>query len=100
MAELDEAIRHAAGRPQAGLITRHGLPQEIIPALASQLGHAMRTSIPQRAYQVLLGDDGALYWLSRDASGATTRYDTEPGASVWKRMGVAILSVLPIDWLL
>src|SRR5450830_224528 len=70
------------------------------PALASQLGLAMRTTIPQRAYQVLLGDDGALYWIARDASGTTTRYDTQPGASVWKRMGVAILSVLPIDWLL
>ncbi len=70
------------------------------PALASQLGLAMRTTIPQRAYQVLLGDDGALYWIARDASGTTTRYDTEPGTSVWKRMGVAILSVLPIDWLL
>ena len=60
----------------------------------------MRTTIPQRAYQVLLGDDGALYWIARDASGSVTRYDTEPGASVWKRIGVAILSVLPIDWLL
>ncbi|SDM34837.1 Phosphatidylserine/phosphatidylglycerophosphate/cardiolipin synthase [Janthinobacterium sp. OK676] len=70
------------------------------PALASQLGLAMRTTIPQRAYQVMLGTDGALYWIARDASGATTHYDTEPGTSVWKRMGVAILSVLPIDWLL
>ena len=70
------------------------------PALASQLGQAMRTTIPQRAYQVLLNPDGSLYWIARNANGTTTRYDTEPGASVWKRLGVAILSVLPIDWLL
>ncbi|APA71506.1 hypothetical protein YQ44_17420 [Janthinobacterium sp. 1_2014MBL_MicDiv] len=70
------------------------------PALARQLGQAMRTTIPQRAYQVMLGADGALYWIARSANGSTTRYDTEPGTSVWKRMGVAILSVLPIDWLL
>lgn len=70
------------------------------PALAGKLGQAMRGSIPQRAYQVLLGDDGALYWIARDANGGITRYDTEPGTSVWKRMGVSILSVLPIDWLL
>lgn len=70
------------------------------PALAGQLGQAMRTTIPQRAYQVLLNPDGSLYWIARNANGTTTRYDTEPGASVWKRMGVAILSVLPIDWLL
>lgn len=70
------------------------------PALAGQLGQAMRTTIPQRAYQVLLNPDGSLYWIARNANGTTTRYDTEPGASVWKRIGVAILSVLPIDWLL
>ncbi len=70
------------------------------PVLARQLGQAMRTTIPQRAYQVLLNPDGSLYWIARNANGTTTRYDTEPGASVWKRMGVAILSVLPIDWLL
>ncbi len=70
------------------------------PVLARQLGQAMRTTIPQRAYQVLLAPDGSLYWIARNANGSTTRYDTEPGTSVWKRMGVAILSVLPIDWLL
>ena len=70
------------------------------PALAGKLGQAMRGSIPQRAYQVLLQPDGTLYWIARDAQGGITRYDTEPGTSVWKRMGVAILSVLPIDWLL
>jgi len=68
--------------------------------LASQLGQAMRTTIPQRAYQVMLAADGSLYWVARNANGSTTRYDTEPGTSIWKRMGVAILSVLPIDWLL
>ena len=70
------------------------------PVLAGKLGQAMRGTIPQRAYQVLLNPDGSLYWIARDANGGITRYDTEPGTSVWKRMGVAILSVLPIDWLL
>ena len=70
------------------------------PGLAGKLGQAMRGSIPQRAYQVLLNPDGSLYWIARDANGGATRYDTEPGTSVWKRMGVSVLSVLPIDWLL
>lgn len=70
------------------------------PAMAGKLGAAMRSSVPQRAYQVLLDADGKLYWLARDAKGGVTRFDTEPNTSVWKRMGVAILSLLPIDWLL
>ncbi|MBG6222561.1 MULTISPECIES: hypothetical protein [unclassified Janthinobacterium] len=53
-----------------------------------------------RACQVLLNPGGTLYWIARDAHGAATRYDTEPGSSVWKRMGMALLSLLPIDWLL
>ncbi|MEG0047135.1 MAG: deoxyribodipyrimidine photo-lyase, partial [Comamonas sp.] len=57
VAELDEAIRHAAGRPQTGLITRRGLPQEIIPALASQLG----------AGAVFCNDDDEPAALARDA---------------------------------
>ncbi|MEG0885085.1 MAG: hypothetical protein RSH52_27990 [Janthinobacterium sp.] len=74
----------------------------IAAGLSAKTAEAAAKGLPNSlfAVQVLLGDDGALYWIARDASGGVTRYDTEPGASVWKRIGVAILSVLPIDWLL
>ncbi|CDG82178.1 phospholipase D family protein [Janthinobacterium agaricidamnosum] len=69
------------------------------PVLARQLATAMRHSVPLRAYQVRLNDDGSLYWIARNGD-SEVRYDTEPGASYWKRLGVGILSLLPIDWLL
>lgn len=69
------------------------------PALAKQLADTLQERLPVRAYQVKLDADGALYWLERDGA-KTIRHDTEPGTSVWKRLGVRIMSVLPIDWLL
>lgn len=62
LAELDEAIRQSAGRPQAGLITRRGLPQDIIPELALQLG----------ATAVFCNDDDEPAALARDAQVASS----------------------------
>ncbi len=57
LTELDAALRETAGRPQTGLITRRGLPQDIIPALARQLG----------AGAVFCNDDDEPAALARDA---------------------------------
>ena len=51
------------------------------------------------AYQVHLAGDGSLYWTEwRD--GQLVRHTVEPGTTVWKRATVAVLAVLPIEWLL
>lgn len=55
--ELDEAIRQSASRPHVGLLIRRGLPQDIIPALAEQLGAAA----------VFCNDDDEPAALARDA---------------------------------
>ena len=57
LSELDEAMRLCAGRTQASLITRRGLPQDLIPALAQQLGAAA----------VFCNDDDEPAALARDA---------------------------------
>lgn len=62
LAELDEAMRQSTGRPQAGLITRRGLPQDIIPELAQQLG----------ATAVFCNDDDEPAALARDAQVASS----------------------------
>ena len=69
------------------------------PAMARQLATTLDVSVADRAYEVRLAPDGALYWIERK-QGAAIRYDTEPGAGFWRRMGVMVLSWLPIDWLL
>lgn len=57
LSELNEAMRLCAGRTQAGLITRRGLPQDLIPALAQQLDAAA----------VFCNDDDEPAALARDA---------------------------------
>lgn len=69
------------------------------PRMAQELSRAMDTRIPERAYEVRLDETGKLFWLER-ADGKTLRYDVEPGTGIWKRAGVRILSILPIEWLL
>jgi putative cardiolipin synthase len=69
------------------------------PAMARQLAETLDSGLADRAYEVRLAPDGSLYWIEQ-TQGAAIRHDTEPGTSFWRRMGVRILSWLPIDWLL
>ena len=56
--------------------------------------------VPTLAYEVRLAPDGSsLEWIERTSSGET-RHDTEPGTTWATRMGVEMLSILPIEWLL
>ncbi len=70
------------------------------PALAEGLARFFDADVPLLAYEVRLKPDGSsLEWIERTASGET-RHDTEPGTTWATRMGVEMLSILPIEWLL
>jgi putative cardiolipin synthase len=69
------------------------------PTMARQLAATLTSGVAERAYEVRLAPDGALYWTERK-QGAIIRHDTEPGTGFWRRVGVRLLSWLPIDWLL
>jgi len=69
------------------------------PTMAQQLAASFKQNMTDRAYQVKLAPDGSLYWIGTQ-KGVVTRYDTEPGTSFLERVGIKVLSWLPIDWLL
>lgn len=69
------------------------------PAMARQLSDSFNKNMTERAYQVKLAPDGSLYWIGTQ-KGVVTRYDVEPGTTFLQRLGVKVLSWLPIDWLL
>ena len=71
------------------------------PVLAQRSGRDSSTvEVPMLAYEVRLTPDGdSLEWIERTASGEK-RYDTEPETDWSTRMGVELLSILPIEWLL
>jgi putative cardiolipin synthase len=69
------------------------------PALAETIADWFAREVPTRAYQVTLGDAGRLRWIDRH-DGMEALQEEEPGTGVWRRFAVAVLSVLPIEWLL
>ncbi len=70
------------------------------PAMAQRMSSVLDKQIMARAYEVRLAPDGQLRWVERNAAGTETWHATEPGASWWQRGSVALMALLPIDWLL
>ena len=69
------------------------------PLMARQLDARMSGGVVERAYEVRLASDGELEWIERK-EGVEMHYRSEPGAGLWRRLQVRVLSILPIDWLL
>lgn len=53
----------------------------------------------EHAYRVKLNAKGDLYWLEQK-DGNEVRHNHEPNMGWWKRFGVSILALFPIEWLL
>jgi putative cardiolipin synthase len=70
------------------------------PELAGAMADVIDEALPQQAYQVVLADAGTpnarLEWISIE-DGATVRFDNDPAASLWRRLSVWFLSLLPIE---
>ena len=70
------------------------------PVLAQRLTRFFDVEVPMLAYEVRLAADGnSLEWIERTASGEK-HYDTEPETDLSTRMGVELMSILPIERLL
>ena len=69
------------------------------PALARSMAEARHRRLPENAYRVRLNDQGELRWVET-IEGREVVHDEEPGTTFWGRLGVSILSLLPIEWLL
>jgi putative cardiolipin synthase len=67
-------------------------------ALAQGIVDAMSDGVTSRAYALGLSN-GALTWTEVTAGGERV-HRREPGTTLWQRLGVALLSYLPIEWLL
>ena len=66
--------------------------------LATKMEASFATA-PEHAYRVKLTEQNDLYWLEQ-VEGKEVRYDSEPNTAWWKRLGVKILALFPIEWLL
>lgn len=69
------------------------------PKLAADISNAFQTEIPAHAFEVILTPDGELNWLEQTSEGIRV-HASEPGTQWWQRQAIAILSKMPIEWLL
>jgi len=72
-----------------------GLPFYVTSAEPGQ-PYLLRTNLLEDAYRVQLSADGRMQWVETTADG-TIVHDEEPGTTFWRRLGVRLLSLLPID---
>lgn len=68
-------------------------------AIAALIQTRLDTLVIKGAYEVVLDDRGRMSWIERRDDGEI-RHDREPATSGTQRAGIAILSHLPIEWLL
>lgn len=67
------------------------------PELAAQLREQFeRTTSPELSYRVVIEEDEGLVWYD-EVRGEKRRLEREPDASVWRRLAVTLLRVLPIE---
>ena len=69
-------------------------------AMATVVSDAISGPLADRSYSVRLGPGGALEWIERTGDGKERVWHEEPAASPGRRLGVKLLSLLPIEWLL
>jgi cardiolipin synthase C len=65
-------------------------------AMAREIAAAFDRAIPANSYHLRLSPSGELYWLERRGE-RVLRADVEPGTGFWQRVGVWLLSRLPIE---
>jgi putative cardiolipin synthase len=69
------------------------------PALATAVDEAYTRNVPLTAWQVTLTEAGELQWTEQ-VDGKIVRYDEEPEAGIWRRVGAGLIGLLPVDWML
>ena len=69
------------------------------PGLAQSIAGTFAHHIPASAYEVRLAPDGSLRWVEH-AGDKEIVHENEPGTTFWQRLGVSLLSLLPIESLL
>jgi putative cardiolipin synthase len=68
-------------------------------ALATAIADTFTTDVPERSYHVQLSDSGSLRWIEQTGRDVIT-HNAEPGATLWRRLRLIVLSKLPVEWLL
>ena len=69
------------------------------PSLGTGVAEAFARQLPAHAYEVRLGQSGAMEWVEQ-LEGQSLVHEREPGTSWFLRASVWVMSLLPIEWML
>ena len=69
------------------------------PDLAAFMRGQLETAVAESTYELVLTGSGEINWLER-RDGTTFAHRREPSTSLAQRVGIGILSRLPIEWML
>ena len=67
--------------------------------LAQSVSASLDRWLPKNAFELRLGTGQRIEWVERTDAGLVVHHE-EPRATLWRRLVSALLSLLPIEWLL
>lgn len=70
------------------------------PDMASRISDIFDSSIPMTSYQPKLTPENKMVWIERLPDGKAVIYQEEPGASWLQQIAIAVIGILPIEWML
>ncbi|KRW97699.1 phospholipase [Paracoccus sp. MKU1] len=70
------------------------------PKMAAQVSTAFDNTIPLVSYQPALTPEANMVWLETLPEGRTEIYQREPGATWLQQIAIAVIGILPVEWLL
>lgn len=70
------------------------------PTLASRISDGFDGPLEMVSYQPKLTPEQKMVWLEPAADGAPVIYQEEPGATWFQQIAIAVIGVLPVEWLL
>ncbi len=70
------------------------------PTLAARLQRYFDTELPDISYTPELTDTGQMVWREVLEDGSEVIHQTEPGATLLKRVALRVIGWLPVEWLL
>lgn len=68
--------------------------------LAASLHDTLTDRLSEIAYHLQLSEHGQLKWEERSAQGKVIMHSAEPNTNRWQRLGVYLLTWLPVEWLM
>lgn len=70
------------------------------PKMATQISGAFDNAIPLVSYPPTLTPEAKMVWIEKLPQGRTEIYQEEPAATWGQQIAIAVIGILPVEWLL